>query len=91
MKSALSTLIASSLLATSVLIASSAPASADSLTIDLTDRTNTNIANYPTVKLVLDDTSNPGKITATVTVVPDQPDTSAICGVYSSIFRALAV
>ena len=70
MKNALSTAIGLSLLTSGVVIASSLPAQADTLTINLSDATNSNTQNYPTVKITLDDTINPGKITATVTVVP---------------------
>ena len=70
MKNTFSTIITSSLLATSLLIASSMSAKADTLVVNLSDATNTNTQNYPTVKLTLDDTSNPGKITVKVDVVP---------------------
>ncbi len=70
MKNAFSSVITSSLLAVSILVASSLPAKADSLVINLSDQTNSNTQNYPTVKITLDDTSNPGKITVKVDVVP---------------------
>lgn len=64
----------SSLLAVGLLSASAAlmalPATAETVQINLTDKTNTNTSNYPTVSVTLDDTSNPGSITATVNVVP---------------------
>lgn len=46
-----------------------APANADTLTINLSDVTNENTSNYPTVELVLNETA-PGTIEATVNVVP---------------------
>ena len=70
MKNLFSALIGSSLIASTVLIASSVPAKADTLQINLADATNTNTQNYPTVKVTLDDTSNPGQITVKVDVVP---------------------
>ncbi|MBD1937561.1 PEP-CTERM sorting domain-containing protein [Microcoleus sp. FACHB-68] len=64
----------SSLLAVGLLSASAAlialPAKAATVQVNLSDKTNTDTADYPTVKVTLDDTSNPGKITAKVEVVP---------------------
>ncbi|MBW4682332.1 MAG: PEP-CTERM sorting domain-containing protein [Microcoleus vaginatus WJT46-NPBG5] len=64
----------SSLLAVGLLSASAAlmalPAKAATVQVNLSDKTNTNTSEYPTVSVTLDDTSNPGKITATVNVVP---------------------
>ena len=45
------------------------PAQADTLTINVSDATNTNTSNYPTVEIVLNETA-PGTIQATVNVVP---------------------
>lgn len=70
MKSTFSTIITSSLLAATIAIGSSVPAKADTLQINLSDATNTNTQNYPTVKVTVDDTSNPGQITVKVDVVP---------------------
>lgn len=70
MKNVFPTLIGSSLLATTVLVAASLPAQAASLTAILTDQTNVNTANYPTVKVTLDDAINTGAITVKVDVVP---------------------
>jgi hypothetical protein len=63
------TLIAAGLLSASAALIS-LPAKAETATITLTDATNTNTADYPTVQVTLDDAANPGSITATVTVVP---------------------
>jgi hypothetical protein len=46
-----------------------APAQADTLTINLSDTTNSDAADYPTVEIVLNETA-PGTIEATVNVVP---------------------
>ncbi|MBD2039156.1 PEP-CTERM sorting domain-containing protein [Microcoleus sp. FACHB-672] len=80
----------SSLLAVGLLSASAGlmalPASAETVTVNLTDKTNTNTADYPTVSVTLDDTSNPGKITATVNVVSGKTGyTGDLRGVYFNL------
>lgn len=70
MKNALSTTFRTALLTASLLLAASTAAKADTLTIDLSDQTNSNIQEYPSVRVTLDDTSNPGTITVKVDVVP---------------------
>lgn len=46
------------------------PAFADSLTVTVSDKTNSNAGNYPTVQVTFDDAANPGKITVNVQVIP---------------------
>ncbi len=69
-QNALSTAVGLSLLTTSILIGSSLSVKAATLTINLSDQTNSNTQDYPTIQVTLDDTINLGKVTATVAVVP---------------------
>jgi hypothetical protein len=69
-KNALSTTLRTALLTASLLLAASTSAKADTLVIDLSDQTNSNSQEYPTVRVTLDDTSTPGAITAKVDIVP---------------------
>lgn len=70
MKNALSTTLRTALLTASLVLAASTSAKADTLVIDLTDQTNSNTQDYPSVRVTLDDTRNPGAITVKVDVVP---------------------
>lgn len=70
MKNTLSTTLGVSLLTASLLLTSSMSAKADTLVIDLSDQTNSNTQEYPAVRVMLDDTTNPGAITVKVDVIP---------------------
>ncbi len=70
MKNALSTTLRTALLTASLVLAASTSAKADTLVIDLSDQTNSNTQDYPSVRVTLDDTINPGVITVKVDVVP---------------------